>query len=102
MFSNESSPAHLRIDNDDTATAIALLALGWTLSDDGRARRLLDLTGLTAADLRAGAGDPAILAAVLAFLASYEPDLVACAAAIGEAPARLIAAKAWLDKDGFE
>lgn len=93
MFSNESNPANLRVDNDDIAAAIALHALGWTLSDDARARRLLDLTGLTVDDLRAGAGDPAILAALLGFLAGHEPDLIACAAAIGESPARLIAAK---------
>ena len=99
MFSNESNTANLRVDNDDIAAAIALHALGWTLADDGRARRLLDLTGLTVDDLRAGAGDPATLAAVLTFLASYEPDLIACAEAIGQTPARLIAAKARLEGD---
>lgn len=98
MFSNESNPENLRVDHDDIAAAIALHALGWTLADDGRARRLLDLTGLTVEDLRAGAGDPATLAAVLGFLASYEPDLVACAEAIGQPPARLVAAKDWLEK----
>ena len=97
MFSNESNPANLRVENNDIAAAIALQALVWTLSDEARARRLLDLTGLTVEDLRAGAGDAAILAAVLTFLASHEPDLVACADAIGETPPRLIAAKACLE-----
>lgn len=93
MFSNESNPANLRVENDDLAASIALQALVWTLADDGRARRLLDLTGLTVDDLRAGAGDPAILVALLDFLANYQPDLIACAADIGENPARLIAAR---------
>jgi len=97
MFSNESMPSKSGVDNDDIASAIALHALVWTLADDGRARRLLDLTGLTVDDLRSGAGDPAILAAVLAFLAGYEPDLIACAADIGQTPMALIAAKTRLE-----
>ncbi|WP_066695871.1 DUF3572 domain-containing protein [Sphingobium amiense] len=76
----------------DSAT-LALMALAWTIADETRADRLLALTGLDADALRAGVGDPAILGAVLGFLADHEPDLIACAGAIDTTPAALIAAQ---------
>lgn len=89
----ESNPAKVRGASDDAVTSISLSALVWTLEDPARAQRLLDLTGLTPDILRAGVGDPAILAALLDFLAGHERDLVACAEAIGIGPAELIAAR---------
>lgn len=62
------------------------------LSDENRAQRLLALTGLTPDVLRAGLGDPAVLAAVLEFLGAHEPDLIAAAEALGVAPADLAGA----------
>ena len=79
-------------DESDPAT-LALLALAWTLNDERRADRLLALTGLDADALRAGVDNPAVLGAVLDFLADHEPDLVACAEAIDSAPHALIAAR---------
>jgi hypothetical protein len=64
-------------------------ALAWILSDDARAGRLLALTGLTATDLRARLADPALHDAVFAFLEAHQPDLMACAEALGVPPARL-------------
>jgi hypothetical protein len=81
--------------NDDEA--IALGALGWTLSEDMRAERLLALTGLTPALLRERIGDRDFLAAVLRFLEGHEPDLIACADALGVAPTRLVSARAGLE-----
>ena len=75
---------------------LALAALGWVLGDGDRAARLLALTGLTPEQLRAGLGDPAVLGAVLDFLAAHEPDLIAAADALGVAPAQLVAARAEL------
>ena len=72
---------------------LALMALAWTLGDERRADRLLALTGLDADALRAGVDNPAVLGAVLDFLADHEPDLIACAEAIEATPADLIAAK---------
>ncbi len=63
------------------------------LSDGDRADRLLALTGLTPEALRAGLGDPGTLGAVLDFLCSHEPDLVAAADALGVAPQDLAAAR---------
>ncbi|MBC2665063.1 DUF3572 family protein [Novosphingobium flavum] len=76
--------------------ALALGALGWLLESDARAERFLALTGLTPDELRAGLGDPAalpaMLGAVLDFLAAHEPDLVGAAEALGVEPAVLAAA----------
>lgn len=66
--------------------ALALSALGWILGDPSRADRLLALTGITPDDLRAGLGDPAILGAVLDFLAGNEHDLLAAAEALDVSP----------------
>ena len=63
------------------------------LADEGRASRLLALTGLTADDLRAGLGDPATLGAVLDFLCAHEPDLIGAAEALAVTPAELAAAR---------
>lgn len=71
---------------------LGLEALTWTLAEDGRAMRLLALTGLSPDDLRGRAGDTDVLAAVLRFLCAHEPDLIACADAIGVQPAILAAA----------
>jgi hypothetical protein len=76
---------------------LALRALVWTLGEPDRALRLLDVTGMTPADLRTRAGEPAVLSAVLGFLESYEPDLVACADGIGERPEAIVAARAALE-----
>jgi hypothetical protein len=81
--------------NDDEA--LALGALGWTLSEDARASRLLALTGITPDLLRERLEDRAFLAAVLRFLEGHEPDLVACAGELGVSPARLVAARAGLE-----
>ncbi|MEI9853119.1 MAG: DUF3572 family protein [Sphingomonas sp.] len=80
----------------DTA-ALALHALAWTLGEPARADRLLALTGLDAAGLRARAGEPALLAAALGFLEAHEPDLIACALALGVSPSQLVAARAALE-----
>lgn len=80
------------ITNDDAA-ASGLRALAWTLADDRRAERLLSVTGLTPADLRARAGEPALLGAVLGFLEAHEPDLIACAQDTGTTPAALVGAR---------
>jgi len=81
------------------AEALALAAMAATLTDERRARRFLDLTGLEVGELRnrAVAGDRALLAATIAFLESHEPDLLAVAGAIGSSPAQLVAARGILE-----
>ena len=75
------------------ATALALSALGWILTDERRAERLLSLTGLTPEVLRDGLGEPEVQAAVLEFLAAHEPDLVLAADALNVEPTAIIAAR---------
>lgn len=72
---------------------MALSALGWVLSDDRRAQRFLDLTGLGPDELRASIGERSTHLAVLDFLCSHEPDLVGAAEAQGISPASLVAAR---------
>ena len=80
------------------AEALALAALAATLTDERRAQRFLDLTGLDADELRARVGDRAVLAAALGFLEAHEPDLIEVAQAIGIKPERLIAARSELER----
>ena len=73
--------------------ALALRALVWVLAEEGRAQRLLALTGLSPDALRAGVGDTSLLGAVLEFLCGHESDLVAAADALGVTPAQLAGAR---------
>ena len=69
-------------ENDSSADrdgiVVGLSALCWTLEDPARADRLIALTGMTPADLRALAEDSAVLAAVLG------PLLAGTAVPLGE------------------
>ena len=79
-----------RVNEGDEA--LALHALGWILSDERRADRLLEMTGLDPSTLRVFLDDRATLSAILGFLTAYEPDLVACAAALDIKPEALAGA----------
>lgn len=81
----------------DPAT-LALQALAWILADEPRAQRFLALTGLTPDSLRDGLSDNTVQAAVLDFLCSHEPDLVAAAEAINIEPGELVTARERLDR----
>ena len=80
------------------ASALALRALAATLSDQRLAERFLSLSGIDPPDLRQRAGDPAVLAALLRFLESHEPDLVAIAEELAVKPAALVAARHELEQ----
>jgi hypothetical protein len=82
----------------NNAEALALAALAATLTDERRARRFLDLTGLDADELRARAGERSLLAATLAFLEAHEPDLLDVAKSLDVKPEWLIAARAELER----
>jgi hypothetical protein len=88
----------MKADQTNDAEAMALGALGWTLSDDARASRLVALTGLTPAGMRERLEDRDFLAEVLRFLEGHEPDLIACAGDLGVPPARLVAAREALER----
>jgi hypothetical protein len=87
----------LQTPNDPHALALAALAA--TLTDERRARRFLDLTGIGTEELRRRADDPALLAAVIRFLEAHEPDLMAVSEKIGVDPAQLAAARRELEDE---
>lgn len=79
----------------ESAQTLALEALGWIAGREGDLSGFLALSGLDAAALRARAGDPDLLAAVMDFLLSDEALLMAFCRENGhpfEAPARARAA----------
>ena len=84
--------------NPADPAALALTALAATLGDERRAQRFLDLTGIGTDELRARAGDPELLVALIRFLEAHEPDLIACAADIGTTPAALVATRARIER----
>lgn len=73
--------------------ALALSALAVTLSDERRARRFLDLTGIETDELRARAAEPALLSALIRFLEAHEPDLLSVSERIGVRADELVAAR---------
>lgn len=84
------------------ASTLALQALGWALSDEKRAERLLSLTGLTPDVLRGAVSETGTQAAILGFLEAHEPDLIACSVAIDASPEALVAARRELDGGEME
>ncbi len=86
--------------NAANPAVIALQALAHVAGDPDLGPRFLDLSGLDAAGLRASAGDPALLSAVIDFLQARESDLVACAAALDIKPEQLVRAGAALQQVG--
>ena len=80
------------------AIALALRALAATLADQRLAERFLSLSGLDPPDLRQRASDPEVLAALLRFLESHEPDLVTVAEELGIKPDALVAARQELER----
>ena len=83
----------------DADEALALSALGWILTDEPRAERLLALTGLAPDELRESLGDRSTLAAILSFLTAHEADLVACAVGLDRKPEEIAAAAHRLSGD---
>jgi hypothetical protein len=81
------------------ARTLGLFALATALSDERRAKRFLDLTGIGTDELRARAGEPALLAAVIRFLEAHEPDLLAVAEAVGVKPEALVGARRELEEE---
>jgi Protein of unknown function (DUF3572) len=79
--------------------ALALAALAATLTDERRARRFLDLTGIGTDELRQRAGDPALLSALIAFLEAHEPDLLSVSEQIGVRADALVAARRQIEAD---
>lgn len=78
---------------------LALQALAHVAGDEEMGPRFLALTGMDAEALRANAGQPATLVALLDYLMANEHDLVATAEAIGVKPEALALAARKLGSD---
>jgi hypothetical protein len=87
----------MRAHSTNDAEALALSALAATLSDERRAQRFLNLSGIDTDDLRRRASEPSLFAALLRFLEAHEPDLIDVATAVGVEPQDLVAAREELE-----
>lgn len=77
-----------RPSNPDPAV-LALRALAHVAGDEAMGPRFLALTGMDVAELRAKAGQPATLIALMDYLMANEHDLLATAEAIDVKPEQL-------------
>lgn len=75
------------------AERLALDVLVWLAGEEERLLPFLELSGLRPDTLREGAGDPALLGAVLDHVMGEDERLLACAAALGVKPERIV--EAW-------
>ena len=87
----------MRANSTNDAETLALSALAAALTDERRAQRFLDLSGIDTEDLRSRAAEPDLLAAILRFLEAHEPDLIEVAGALGVKPEDLVAAREELE-----
>jgi hypothetical protein len=78
---------------------LALQALAHVAGDEAMGPRFLALTGMDADALRANAGQPATLTALLDYLMANEHDLLATADALGVKPEQLATAARQLGGD---
>jgi hypothetical protein len=78
------------------ALGVALQALGYIAAEEEALTRLMSETGVGADTLRAGAGDPELLGAVLDFLFGDETLLLGFCRAQGLTPNQIIHARAVL------
>jgi len=79
---------------EEASVTLALSALGYVAADEAALGRLMSETGLGAEVLRAQAGDPELLGAVLDFLFADETLLLDFCRAEGLAPQAVIRARA--------
>jgi hypothetical protein len=82
----------------EAAEMLAIQALAFIAEEPGRLSRFLDLTGVTADDIRAAAREPGFLAGVLEHMLGDENLLVAFATSAGIDPAEVARARGALGR----
>ncbi len=87
---------------DDAAERLGLEVLGWLAQDPERLHLFMAESGLTPDALRAAAGEPGFLGAVLDHVMRDEPMLLACARDLALKPERVAAAWARLQPPPFD
>jgi hypothetical protein len=86
----------------EEAEEMGIRALGFLAGDPERLGRFFEMTGLSPADIRAAAADPAFWPAMLEYLAADESLLLAFAAHEGLDPASIERARLKLLPPGAE
>jgi hypothetical protein len=76
----------------EQAEALAVQALAFVAADPELLPRFLDLTGISASQVRQAAREPGFLAGVLQFVAAHEPTLASFAAECGVDPSSVLSA----------
>ena len=94
--------APLKRITHEEAEAVALSALAYITGDEEVLGRFLALSGLEPGTIRAAAASPGFLAAVLDYVASDEPLLIALAKALDTKPERIMEARQTLSPSEFE
>ena len=84
----------------ETAETLALQALGWIAAEEDLMPVFLGASGIGLDDLRARAGEPEVLAAVLDFLLMDDAWVTSCAATLGTRPEQLWQARQALPGGG--
>ena len=86
----------------DEAEAIALLALSYITTHEEVLGRFLSMSGLEPGTIRHAAASPGFLAAILDYVASDEPLLLALAKEMDARPERIMEAHRTLSPSEFE
>lgn len=81
------------MNKQESAETLALQALSYLLTDEDLLVLFFAASGADAGALRAGAGDPVFLAAVVDFLLAEDARVLGFAAASGHRPEALIVAR---------
>lgn len=81
------------MNKQESAETLALQALSYLLTDEDLLVQFFAASGADAGALRAGAGDPVFLAAVVDFLLAEDARVLGFAAASGHRPETLIVAR---------
>lgn len=84
------------------AEELALRTLSYIAGDEERLTRFMTTTGLTPDTIRSAAASPGFLAAVLDYVASDEPLLIALAQSLEVKPERIMEARRTLSPSEFE
>jgi hypothetical protein len=92
---------HKKIGEEE-AEALAIDVFSRLAGNDEHLGRFLAMTGLDPGSLRAAAGSPGFLAAVLDHVAGYEPLLLETAKALNVKPERIMEARSRLSPSEFE
>jgi hypothetical protein len=94
-----SPPRKITVSEAETLAVAAFSAL---TADEERMSRFMTLSGLQPDTIRQAAGSPRFFAAILDYVVSDEPLLIALASELGVKPERLMGAHLALSPSEFE